>query len=103
VSGRLRYCGRSMSEGLVGDPQAKEHLYWQLTGTQVGCGCGAQAGPWQRVLMVCDVSGRLPYCGCSTMEGLTRDLQAKEYLYWQLTGTQVRSDSVATAGPWRRV
>jgi hypothetical protein len=40
----LLYCGRSMMEGLIRDLQAKEYLYWQLTGTQVGCGCVTQAG-----------------------------------------------------------
>jgi hypothetical protein len=34
--------------------------------------------------MLFDVSGSLHYCGRSMMEGLIRDLQAKEYLYWQL-------------------
>ena len=44
----------------------------------------------------CDVSGEglpaamLPYCGRSMLEGQVRDLQAQEYLYWHLTGTQVR-------------
>lgn len=32
----------------------------------------------------------LPYCGRSMLEGQVRDLQAQEYLYWHLTGTQVR-------------
>jgi hypothetical protein len=31
----------------------------------------------------------LPYCGRSMLEGQVRDLQAQEYLYWHLTGTQV--------------
>jgi hypothetical protein len=34
----------------------------------------------------------LPYCGRSMLEGQVRDLQAQEYLYWHLTGTQVRGD-----------
>jgi hypothetical protein len=33
-------------------------------------------------------------CSRSMMEGLIRDLQAKEYLYWQMTGTQVRCSVV---------
>jgi hypothetical protein len=43
----------------------------------------------------CEVTGEglpaamLPYCGRSMLEGQVRDLQAQEYLYWHLTGTQV--------------
>jgi hypothetical protein len=33
----------------------------------------------------------LPYCGRTMMEGLVRDLQAREYLFYRLTGQQVRS------------
>jgi hypothetical protein len=52
-------------------------------------------GAGDRLGLKCQVTGEalpaamLPYCGRSMMEGLVRDLQAKEYLYWQLTGTQV--------------
>jgi hypothetical protein len=31
----------------------------------------------------------LPYCGRTMMEGLMRDLQAREALYYKLTGKQV--------------
>ncbi|MEW5314809.1 MAG: hypothetical protein WDW38_006278 [Sanguina aurantia] len=31
----------------------------------------------------------LPYCGRTMMEGLIRDLQAREYLYYKLTGVQL--------------
>jgi hypothetical protein len=31
----------------------------------------------------------LPYAGRPMIEGLVRDLQAREYLYWRLTGRQI--------------
>lgn len=31
----------------------------------------------------------LPYCGRTLLEGLLRDLQAREYLHWRLTGRQI--------------
>lgn len=31
----------------------------------------------------------LPYCGRTLLEGLLRDLQAREALHWRLTGRQV--------------
>ncbi|KAF8056255.1 UGP3 [Scenedesmus sp. PABB004] len=52
-------------------------------------------GAGDRLGLRCEVTGEglpaamLPYCGRSMLEGLLRDLQAREYLYWQLTGTQV--------------
>lgn len=52
-------------------------------------------GAGDRLGLRCEVSGEslpaamLPYCGRPMMEGLVRDLQAREYLYYQLTGQQV--------------
>lgn len=45
----------------------------------------------------------LPYCGRSMLEGQVRDLQAQEYLYWHLTGTQVGRGRVVVLGWWRLV
>ncbi|KAK9827994.1 hypothetical protein WJX81_006283, partial [Elliptochloris bilobata] len=51
-------------------------------------------GAGDRLGLQCDVTGdsvptaMLPYCGRTLLEGLLRDLQAREYLYWRLNGTQ---------------
>jgi hypothetical protein len=72
---------RAAAQGLLAMPYLSEIL-------PVG-------GAGDRLGLRCEVTGEglpaamLPYCGRSMMEGLIRDLQAKEYLYWQLTGTQV--------------
>ena len=39
----LPYCGRTMLEGLMRDVQAREYLYFRLTGLQVGVGGSAIA------------------------------------------------------------
>lgn len=55
------------------------------------------AGAGDRLGLTCEVTGEplpaamLPYCGRTMMEGLMRDLQAREYLYFRLTGRQVSS------------
>jgi hypothetical protein len=83
---------RAAAQGLLAMPYLSEIL-------PVG-------GAGDRLGLRCEVTGEglpaamLPYCGRSMMEGLIRDLQAKEYLYWQLTGTQVGSGCVAKGGPW---
>ncbi|KAJ9518576.1 hypothetical protein QJQ45_018602 [Haematococcus lacustris] len=52
-------------------------------------------GAGDRLGLVCEDSGQclpaamLPYCGRTMMEGLMRDLQAREFLYYKLTGQQV--------------
>ncbi|WIA22182.1 hypothetical protein OEZ85_004516 [Tetradesmus obliquus] len=72
---------RAAAQGLLAMPYLSEIL-------PVG-------GAGDRLGLRCEVTGEglpaamLPYCGRPMMAGLIRDLQAKEYLYWQLTGTQV--------------
>lgn len=52
-------------------------------------------GAGDRLGLVCEATGQalpaamLPYCGRPMLAGLLRDLAAREYLYWHLTGTQV--------------
>ncbi|KAK9823989.1 hypothetical protein WJX72_006832 [[Myrmecia] bisecta] len=51
-------------------------------------------GAGDRLGLKCEVTGAsiptamLPYCGRTLLEGLIRDLQAREYLYYQLKGFQ---------------
>jgi hypothetical protein len=84
---------RAAAQGLLAMPYLSEIL-------PVG-------GAGDRLGLRCEVTGEglpaamLPYCGRSMMEGLIRDLQAKEYLYWQLTGTQVGCTAAAVAYFWR--
>lgn len=72
---------RAAAQGLLAMPYLSEIL-------PVG-------GAGDRLGLRCEVTGEglpaamLPYCGRTMLEGLMRDLQAKEYLYWHLTGTQV--------------
>lgn len=52
-------------------------------------------GAGDRLGLCCENTGEslptavLPYCGRSLLEALIRDLQAREYLYYKLTGTHV--------------
>lgn len=52
-------------------------------------------GAGDRLGLRCESTGEclptavLPYCGRSLLEGLLRDLQAREWLYYKLTGRQV--------------
>ncbi|KAK9833071.1 hypothetical protein WJX74_006343 [Apatococcus lobatus] len=54
-------------------------------------------GAGDRLGLKCEVTGTsiptamLPYCGRTLLEGLVRDLQAREFLYWKLNGRQVVS------------
>jgi hypothetical protein len=72
---------RAAAQGLLAMPYLSEIL-------PVG-------GAGDRLGLRCELTGEglpaamLPYCGRTMLEGLVRDLQAKEYLYWHLTGTQV--------------
>jgi len=55
----------------------------------------ASAGAGDRLGLECEHTGEylpaamLPYSGRTMLEGLIRDLQAREYLYFKLTGEQV--------------
>jgi len=57
-------------------------------------------GAGDRLGLVCERTGEslptavLPYCGRTLLEGLVRDLQAREYLYWKLFGEQVTTPLV---------
>ena len=44
-------------------------------------------------------AGMLQYCGRTMIHGLLRDLQAREYLYYSITGQQVRGAPVACPPP----
>lgn len=52
-------------------------------------------GAGDRLGLRCETTGEslptamLPYCGKTLLEGLLRDLQAREWLYYKLTGRQV--------------
>lgn len=52
-------------------------------------------GAGDRLGLCCEITGDslptavLPYCGRSLLEALIRDLQAREYLHYKVTGTQV--------------
>eukprot|EP00798_Chlamydomonas_sp_ICE-L_P025555 gene25555-11203_t len=52
-------------------------------------------GAGDRLGLCCDVTGEclpaamLKYCGRTMLEGLIRDLQGREFLYYKLTGTQL--------------
>lgn len=54
-------------------------------------------GAGDRLGLQCEATGQclpaamLPYCGRTMMEGLLRDLQAREAMYYRLTGKQVRA------------
>eukprot|EP00775_Hariotina_reticulata_P001593 gene1593-1933_t len=72
---------RAAAQGLLALPYLSEILPVGGAGDRLGLKCQATGEALPAAM--------LPYCGRSMMEGLVRDLQAKEYLYWQLTGTQV--------------
>ncbi|KAF6262593.1 nucleotide-diphospho-sugar transferase [Scenedesmus sp. NREL 46B-D3] len=72
---------RAAAQGLLAMPYLSEILPVGGAGDRLGLRCEASGEGLPAAM--------LPYCGRSMMEGLIRDLQAKEYLYWQLTGTQV--------------
>lgn len=58
-------------------------------------GRGGVAGAGDRLGLVDEETGEsvptamLPYCGRTLLEGLVRDLQAREALHWRLTARQV--------------
>eukprot|EP00879_Flechtneria_rotunda_P005108 GHRR01005389.1.p1 GENE.GHRR01005389.1~~GHRR01005389.1.p1 ORF type:complete len:883 (+),score=260.17 GHRR01005389.1:598-3246(+) len=72
---------RAAAQGLLAMPYLSEILPVGGAGDRLGLKC--------EITKDCLPAAMLPYCGRTMMEGLIRDLQAKEYLYWHLTGTQV--------------
>eukprot|EP00899_Mesostigma_viride_P001069 jgi/Mesvir1/10963/Mv07850-RA.1 len=54
-------------------------------------------GAGDRLGLVCELTGQplpvalLPYCGRTLLEGMVRDLQSREYLYYKVEGAQVRT------------
>eukprot|EP00955_Chlamydomonas_euryale_P045004 353034-Chlamydomonas_euryale.AAC.1 len=52
-------------------------------------GAGDRLGLVDEATGECLPAAMLPYCGRTMLEGLMRDLQAREYLYYRLTGTQL--------------
>jgi hypothetical protein len=72
---------RAAAEGLLAMPYLAEILPVGGAGDRLGLTCDVTGQPLP--------SAMLPYLGRPILEGLLRDLQAREYLYWHLTGTQV--------------
>jgi hypothetical protein len=62
-------------------------------------------GAGDRLGLKCEVTGEplpsamLPYAGRTMIELLLRDLVAREYLYWHLTGRQVGGSGVPVLAP----
>ncbi len=66
--------------------------FWSLPGLAEiypGGGAGDRLGLTDEVTGECLPAAMLPYCGRSMMEVLMRDLQAREFLYFKLTGQQL--------------
>jgi hypothetical protein len=84
---------RAAAEGLLAMPYLAEILPVGGAGDRLGLTCDVTGQPLP--------SAMLPYLGRPILEGLLRDLQAREYLYWQLTGTQVGGAQQLSA--WAKV
>jgi hypothetical protein len=52
----------------------------------LAAGAGDRLGLRDEATGECLPSAMLPYCGRTMLEALVRDLQAREHLYWHLTG-----------------